>query len=136
VGHALENHLESVFQTHGLRYKRSAVTENKAKPDFLFPGELEYHDQSFDASRLTMLGAKTTCKDRWRQVLSEASRVPAKHLLTMETAISTNQTAEMQSKNLQLVVPQGLHHTYTPEQQLWLMNTASFCELVACRQGD
>ena len=27
----------------------------------------------------SMLGVKTTCKDRWRQVLSEADRIPQKH---------------------------------------------------------
>jgi hypothetical protein len=33
-----------------------------------------------------MLGAKTTCKDRWRQVLTEAIKIPHKHLFTLETA--------------------------------------------------
>jgi len=56
-----------------------------------------------------MLGVKSTCKDRWRQVLAEADRIDQKHLLTLEAAISINQTAEMQSKQLQLVVPAAVH---------------------------
>ena len=67
-----------------------------------------------------MLGVKSTCKDRWRQVLAEADRIEYKHLLTLETSISKHQTDEMQAKNLQLVLPRGLHETYTPEQQTWL----------------
>jgi hypothetical protein len=135
VGLALENHLELLFAENGLRYKRTAVTENKSKPDFLFPGVVEYHDPAFDSLKLTMLGVKSTCKDRWRQVLAEADRIDDKHLLTLETAISTHQTDEMAAKRLQLVLPRGLHQTYTPAQQTWLMDVAGFTELVRARQN-
>ncbi len=73
VGLSLENHLESLFTALGVRYSRTAVTENKTKPDFLFPGHAEYHDPAFNHLNLIMLGVKTTCKDRWRQVLAEAT---------------------------------------------------------------
>lgn len=134
VGLALENHLELLFTECGIQYKRTAVTENKAKPDFIFPSVTAYHDPAFDALHLTMLGVKSTCKDRWRQVLAEADRIDHKHLLTLETSISRHQTDEMQAKNLQLVLPRGLHATYTPEQQAWLMDIASFTALVRERQ--
>lgn len=134
VGRALENHLEVVFTELGIRYSRTAVTENKAKPDFLFPGVKEYQDPQFDAVRLTMLGVKSTCKDRWRQVLAEADRIEKKHLLTLETAISKNQTDEMEVKGLQLVVPLSLQPTYTQEQRSWLMTVETFSELVKKRQ--
>lgn len=135
VGLALENHLELLFAENGLRYKRTAVTENKSKPDFLFPGVAEYHDPAFDSLKLTMLGVKSTCKDRWRQVLAEADRIEDKHLLTLETAISTHQTDEMAAKRLQLVLPRSLHQTYTPTQQGRLMDVAGFTELVRARQN-
>lgn len=135
VGLALENHLELLFAENGLRYTRTAVTENKAKPDFLFPGVAEYHNPAYDSLKLTMLGVKSTCKDRWRQVLAEADRIDNKHLLTLETSISTHQTDEMASKCLQLVLPRGLHQTYTPAQQAWLMDVAAFTGLVRARQA-
>jgi hypothetical protein len=134
VGLALENHLELVFQENGIRYSRTRATENKAKPDFLFPGHKEYHDALFDPANLTLLGVKSTCKDRWRQVLAEADRVEYKHLLTLETSISTSQTDEMKAKRLQLVLPIALHTSYTPEQQAWLMSLANFTEVVRLRQ--
>ncbi|MCA9900738.1 MAG: hypothetical protein H6654_10175 [Ardenticatenaceae bacterium] len=81
-----------------------------------------------------MLGEKSTCKDRWRQVLSEAARIRGKHLLTLETGISENQTAEMVANDLQLVIPQSLHLTYKPNQQLWLMNFQTFLDLVKAKQ--
>lgn len=134
VGLALENHLELLFLECGISYSRTAVTENKSKPDFIFPGQAEYHDPEFNPLNLTMLGVKSTCKDRWRQVLAEADRVQDKHLLTLEAAISTNQTDEMRAKNLQLVLPRSLHGTYTGAQQAWLMNVAEFTDLVLLRQ--
>ena len=81
-----------------------------------------------------MLGVKSTCKDRWRQVLAEANRIEHKHLLTLESAISLNQTNEMQTKSLQLVLPQRLHESYTEAQRTWIMDVSSFIELVQERQ--
>ncbi len=134
AGLALENHLEALFTTHQLRFDRGKETENKNKPDFVFPGQAEYRDPSFPAARLTMLGAKSTLKDRWRQVLSEAARIETKHLLTLEPGVSTNQTDEMQAKRLQLVIPAGVQKTYTDAQRGWLMDVASFVRLVASRE--
>ena len=134
AGLALENHLEILFKECDILYSRTPVTENKSKPDFIFPGQKEYHDNSFDALKLTMLGVKSSCKDRWRQVLSEADRIDRKHLLTLEAAISKAQTDEMEFKKLQLVVPQGLQDTYLLEQQQWLISLTEFIELVRNKQ--
>lgn len=134
VGLALENHLELLFKECGIRYSRTAVTENKSKPDFIFPGQVEYHDPEFNPLNLTMLGVKSTCKDRWRQVLAEADRIKRKHLLTLEAAISTNQTDEMQAKDLQLVLPRSLHDTYSNAQRNWLMDVSAFTAMVRGRQ--
>ncbi|HDS1127078.1 TPA: hypothetical protein QDZ99_000758 [Stenotrophomonas maltophilia] len=129
VGLTLENHLEQIFVKNGLRYSRTARTENHSKPDFLFPGQESYHDPHFNARTLLMLGVKSTCKDRWRQVLSEADRISTKHLLTLEAPISTHQTDEMKSKNLQLVVPTELQSAYTANQRSELFSLAKFVEL-------
>ena len=100
--------------------------ENNAKPDFLFPSFHAYHSPTFPAAELTLLGAKITCKDRWRQVLAEGSRIPRKHLVTLEAAISTAQTDEMAASNLQLVVPLPVQTTYTAAQRTWLQSLADF----------
>lgn len=134
AGLALENHLEILFQECGIRYSRTPITEHKSKPDFLFPGQAEYHDPCFDEINLTMLGVKSSCKDRWRQVLAEADRIKRKHLLTLEAAISKNQTDEMESKELQLVLPKGIHQSYLPEQQSWLMSVTEFTGHVLSKQ--
>ncbi len=134
AGLALENHLEMLFKECDIQYTRAPVTENKSKPDFIFPGQIQYHDPDFNALQLTMLGVKSSCKDRWRQVLTEAERIQKKHLLTMETAISKSQTDEMRSRDLQLVLPKALHQTYLPDQQDWLMSVSEFTRHVLEKQ--
>lgn len=90
--------------------------------------------KNFPSEKLRILGAKTTCKDRWRQVLAEAARVERKHLITMEPAISENQTEQMQANNLQLVVPTTIQQTYTPQQQHQLMSFRDFInEVKGCQ---
>ncbi len=134
AGSALENHLEAVFGAHGVTYSRTAVTENNLRPDFVLPSIQHYRDATFPATRLTVLAAKTTCKDRWRQILNEAARVEIKHLLTLEPSISENQTAEMRSERVQLVLPLSLHVTYAATQRPWLMSMRMFIELATARQ--
>lgn len=134
AGQALENHIEQLLICRKIMYDRTKVTENNAKPDFIFPGINAYHDNNFNTELLTMLGVKSTCKDRWRQVLSEANRIQEKHLLTFEAAISVNQTREMEYNHLRLVVPKTIHQTYTDEQQKWLMNVSEFIEMILFRQ--
>ncbi len=135
AGKSLEHHVAALFSARKLKFERGVETELHNKPDFLFPGKAAYQDLQFKAEKLTMLGSKSTCKDRWRQVLSEAERIPHKHLLTLEPGISENQTDEMRAKKLQLVLPASLHATYREAQRSWLMNVEDFVKLVRTRQA-
>ena len=134
AGLSFENHLEALFKAQNICFSHTPVTENKSKPDFIFPSIDLYRDPLFPESCLTMLGAKTTAKDRWRQVLEEADRIERKHLITLEGAISENQTNEMISRKLQLVVPKELHATFTDHQKSWLYSVEDFLIEVKERQ--
>lgn len=135
VGHAFESHIDYLLRLHKLQFEqgkgKGRVTENNARPDFIFPSFASYHDPSFPVQKLRMLGAKTTCKDRWRQVLAEAQKIPEKHLITMEAAISAQQTSEMHAQNLRLVVPASIHSTYRAEQTATLMTLGEFLVLIS-----
>ncbi|WP_140848824.1 type II restriction endonuclease [Paracoccus sp. FO-3] len=136
MGHSLENHLAAVLRAHDIRHVRGAVTEHKHKPDFLFPDLETYQAAPVEGdSRLTMLGAKSTCKDRWRQVLAEAEKISRKHLLTLEPGISEPQTDQMKASSLQLVVPAPVHRSYTEAQRGWLWSVGDFIGEVRTRQG-
>ena len=130
VGHALENHLEAVFKANAIGYERGAKTEGNSKPDFLFPGSDAYRDASMTSPPLRMLAAKTTCKDRWRQILAEAARIPEKHLFTLETAISTAQTDEMANHGVHLITPPSVLATYTTKQRTAMLSLGGFLEIL------
>ena len=134
AGTAFENQLAMMFDARGIKYSAQKYTEGKSKPDFIFPSIELYKDEMFPAANLTMLGAKTTIKERWRQVLDEADRIDDKHLITLEPAVSVDYTKAMKKDRLQLVVPRQLFETYTAEQREWLMDVESFCKLVESRQ--
>ncbi|SFJ86944.1 type II restriction endonuclease [Jannaschia pohangensis] len=136
MGHSLENHMAAVLRAHDIRHVRGAITEHKHKPDFLFP-DLETYQAApaVGDPRLTMLGAKSTCKDRWRQVLAEAEKISRKHLLTLEPGISEPQTDQMEASSLQLVVPSPVHGSYTDAQRGWLWSVGDFIGEVRRRQS-
>ena len=135
AGTAFENQISSMLDARGIEYSSQKYTEGKSKPDFIFPSIELYKNEHFPAAELTMLGAKTTIKERWRQVLEEADRVENKHLITLEPAVSLDYTKAMKRSKLQLVVPKQLFNTYAEEQRDWLMCVKDFCELVEQRQA-
>lgn len=126
AGYAFEHHLEQVFIDNKLLFIRTPKIEENKRPDFLFPSLNAYNDLGFPSDKLRILGAKTTAKDRWRQILSEAARVKNKHFVTLETSISENQTDEMKSEDLQLVLPKPLFETYSESQQSWILSLGDF----------
>lgn len=128
AGYAFAHHTEEILKAHAIAYKREATTEKRNAADFLFPGEAEYHNPDFPTDQLRMLAVKTSCKDRWRQVLAEAGRISTKHLLTLEPAISPAQTSEMACQGLHLVLPAPLHETFRKEQQSGLLSIRGFID--------
>lgn len=106
----------------------------KNKPDFLFPNAECYHNLQFPADDLIVLGAKTTCKDRWRQVLTEADRVDVKFLFTLQQGISKNQLKEMCDSHLTLVVPHKYIDSFPKEYQSSISDLNGFIGMVRKKQ--
>ena len=126
AGKSLEHHLAAIFDGNQLQYESQAVTEEKKKPDFLFPSGEAYHDLTFSSDRIITLAAKTTCKDRWRQILNEADRRrgKAKYLCTLQQGISADQLKEMETEGVVLVVPKEYIRTYPKEykDKIWTLH--------------
>jgi len=134
AGTSLELNLETIFIDERLIFETQVVTENKKMPDFLFPSGKAYHDRNFPSDKLHMLASKTCCKDRWRQVISEADRISQKHLFTLQEGVSGNQLQEMKDNNISLVVPE-LHLTSFPKE--WrnsLLTLACFVQYIREQQ--
>lgn len=126
AGHSLEHHVEHLLTVAGLPFDRQPRIDGKVRPDLLIPGKAAYEDASFPTSNLIVVGLKTTCKDRWRQVLNEGRRVPEKHLLTLQEGISSDQLIEMKEANVTLVVPKPFHKDYDTKTGIRLLTVQEF----------
>lgn len=135
AGHSLENLIETILIANRIRFKRNGITENRSKPDFLFPSQEAYHSPDFPQDRLLMLAVKSTLKDRWRQVLAEADRIPRKHLATLEPGLTATQLNEIRNSLVQLVVALPLHEAYAPEARSELRTIAGFINEVKDQQS-
>lgn len=130
AGKSLEHHLAKIFTSYSLKFEAQAITEGKKRPDFIFPDGESYHNILFPAKKLIMLGAKTTCKDRWRQILNEANRIDHKHLFTLQPGVSKNQLEEMKAEHLTLVVPKDNISLFHPNYRENIISLSAFCSMV------
>ena len=129
-GLSLELHTRAIFKEENLiedrEFAYNKQSEPGHRPDFLFPSVDAYRAADFPANRLRMLAVKTTCKDRWRQILNEAARIERKHLLTLQEGVSETQFREMVEARVQLVVPKPLARKYPSAVQPHLQTLESF----------
>ena len=135
AGKSLEHHLSKLFSENSLLFVEQASIEGNKKPDFLFPNDLSYKDKDFPSDKLIFLGAKTTCKDRWRQILNEASRIKTKHLCTLQQGISPSQLREMYEANVILVVPEQYRNSYPIDFRKDIWSIAKFIGFVKEKQN-
>ena len=124
-GNSLEFHVRHILIEEGLvegtDFSFNPRIEGGKKPDFLFPGKASYDDPEHPDAQLRILAAKTTLRDRWRQILREADRIPVKHAITLQEGLSDAQFREMREAGLQLVVPVPLWSKYPDNirDELW-----------------
>lgn len=129
-GRSLELHAREIFieerLQEGTDFAHGPESDAGKKPDFLFPSEAAYKNAAFPTSGLRMLAVKTTCRDRWRQILNEADRIGTKHLLTLQEGVSEGQFREMADASVQLVVPEPLVTKFPKSVQPHLQSLESF----------
>jgi type II restriction enzyme len=135
AGTSLELNLEETFRDEGLVFESQALTEDRKRPDFLFPSARAYHNSEFPEKQLRMLAAKTCCRDRWRQVVNEAKKIRTKHLFTLQEGVSSNQLREMRGERVVLVVPKPHLKSFPIEERSAIMTLDGFVQQVKQRQA-
>jgi len=114
-GRSLEIHLESLFTARQLPYERQVETEPGSSSDFILPGIDAY--RALDTSTGTEpgvlhLGAKSTARERWKQVLSEATKLRRRHLATLDPHLSHASLHAMSELEVVPVMPARLGALY------------------------
>lgn len=132
AGKSLEHHLSAIFSGNGVQFEEQIVTEGNKKPDFIFPSAAAYHDADYPTDNLVFLAAKTTCKDRWRQILNEADRFRnrTKFLCTLQQGMTVKQMSEMAAEKVVLVVPKPYIRTYPTGTPMQIITLADFIQTV------
>lgn len=124
AGRSLENHVDYIFNQAKIPHEMRPRVDGR--PDIIIPNREAYLDSAYPVEKLLVIGVKTTCKDRWRQVLNEGKRVPNKHILTLQPGISSNQLKEMHAAGIKLIVPQKLKDEYPKNHPLSILSIEDF----------
>lgn len=137
AGKSLEHHLGAIFSGNGIAFEEQVVTEGNKKPDFIFPSASAYHDMTYPIEHLVFLAAKTTCKDRWRQILNEADRFrnQTKFLCTLQQGMTDKQMNEMAAEKVVLVVPKPYIKSYPKGTLMKIITVADFIKTVKTLQS-
>jgi hypothetical protein len=115
-GLSLQYHFASVLEASGIVFSPQCETERGETADFITPGCDHYHNPGFPAERLRMVACKSTARDRWRQVLNEASRISEKYFLTLDPNLSPSLIAKIDAANLRLFLPQPIIDAHYPAE--------------------
>jgi hypothetical protein len=127
-GNSLQLHLKKIFEEERMAHTYNKTSEGWRRPDFLFPPSDAYDDAGSGTGPLRVLAVKTTCKNRWRQMLGQADQIPVKHLLTLQEGVSESQHREMQQSGVVLVVPSPLIKKYPASVRTHLLSLSSFIQ--------
>lgn len=125
AGKSIENYFEMILKEMKIEHiMRSSDIDGK--PDVLIPSVQAYNDINYPKDKIFVVGIKRTCKDRWRQVLNEATKISKKYIFTIQPSISKNQLEEMQKANVSLIVPESLHKSYPSSRKMHIFSLQNF----------
>lgn len=128
AGRSLESHVAFLLKEASVPFESQPDIDGR--PDIIIPSSDAYNDSTYPDNKLIVLGLKTTCKDRWRQVLNEGNRIKSKHLLTLQNGISEAQLNQMATASVSLIVPAATHKYYPKSKIGNLLTVERFIEKV------
>lgn len=114
AGYSFEHHIEAMMIDGGIPFEKQVVIEAKKRPDFILPSRALYDDAGRAAKEALVLSAKTTLRERWKQVGQEMKNCDL-YLATVDENIAGNAIEDMASQGIVLVVPEGLKNSDTTE---------------------
>ncbi len=134
-GYSFEHHLATVLEGSGLRFETQVETEPSSRVDFLFPDLATYvaGGSGLDA-RVVHMNAKSTSRERWKQVLHEAARLERRHLGTLDPSLSPGTVRAATEAGVTIVLPRSVRDLYDENTRQGLWTVADFVSHVATTQ--
>lgn len=102
VGAGFESHIRRMLKAGRIPHEEQAVVSTR-RPDFVLPNKALYAAKSADA---LVLAAKTTLRERWKQVPMEQRNCTV-FLATMDEKVTVSAVREMANLQIVLVVPEA-----------------------------
>ena len=107
AGYSYEHHIEAMLQGGRIPFEKQVVIEARKRPDFILPSLAFVNGSSPDAETGLILSAKTTLRERWKQVEREKG-TRRLFLTTVDENIAGNAIEDMASIGVHLVIPESL----------------------------
>lgn len=136
AGTSFEHHISALFTAAGLRFAQPRRMSDGSKPDFLLPTLNAWADPGMPEDLLTFLAAKTTTKERWRQIATEASRVPVKHLITLDRELNGDVLDAMDQNHVVPILPRHIQDGYPAELSGRMSTVGEFLEFSRERESE
>jgi hypothetical protein len=108
AGSCFEKYIEVWLDAFDLPFEIQKRVDGDRIPDFVLPSRHYYMARdSRSPDDAILLSAKTTCRERWTQILSEGKLVDTKYLATLDAAVPKDKINSMLSERVVLVVPES-----------------------------
>ncbi|MDP3400983.1 MAG: type II restriction endonuclease, partial [Brevundimonas sp.] len=106
AGYSFEHHIEAMLLAGRVPFEKQVIIDAKKRPDFILPSWKFLSEPGGDGQGF-ILSAKTTLRERWKQVQREMSE-HALFLATVDDSLAGNAIDDMASMGITLVVPEIL----------------------------
>lgn len=109
AGYSFEHQIEAMLTAAAVPFGKQVVMDaTKRRPDFVLPSLPHFRRPLKGAERGLILSAKTTLRERWKQVESEMGGGADLFLATVDENIAATAIEAMAAMNIRLVVPEAL----------------------------
>ncbi|WP_206733375.1 type II restriction endonuclease [Luteimonas sp. YGD11-2] len=109
AGRSFEHHIAAALTAGNVRFQEQAVTGGR-RPDFVLPDLATLRQKKRERSAALVLAAKTTLRERWKQVSSEQLNCDV-YLATVDDRVTAASIREMAGLGIRLVVPEMLKNS-------------------------
>lgn len=106
AGRSFEIHIARFLMDSRIKFEEQRVVSSR-RPDFVLPNTRAISKTSTENNIAMILSAKTTLRERWKQITSEKFDCPI-FLATVDDRVSESVINDMESENIILVVPETL----------------------------
>lgn len=129
AGYSYEHHIEAMLAGGGIPFEKQVIIASRKRPDFILPSLSMFNNTEQQAHPALILSAKTTLRERWKQVEREKGKQEL-FLTTVDENVAGNAIEDMASFGVYLVIPESLKVSKVSEYegQKNVLSFKEFCE--------